>query len=171
MSTPSIRFNKQDNPEFFKELNDRVNNYFKDNKLSKHANFNMRFKTVFMLFLYFTPLACMLTGVVTTLWPVMLMWALMGFGVAGIGLAVMHDANHGSYSSNPRTNAVVGFVMNFLGGFPTGGYSTTCCTTPSPTYTDWTKISTRASCACRPIRNGKACSASRRSMRPSSIPS
>ena len=118
MSTPSIRFNKQDNPEFFKELNDRVNNYFKDNKLSKHANFNMRFKTVFMLFLYFTPLACMLTGVVTTLWPVMLMWALMGFGVAGIGLAVMHDANHGSYSSNPRTNAVVGFVLNFLGGFP-----------------------------------------------------
>ena len=117
MSAPSVKFNKEDQPEFFRELRTRVNHHFKDNNISKHANLQMVIKTIFMLLLYFTPLALMLTGVFTSFWTVTLMWVLMGFGMSGIGLAVMHDANHGSYSSNPRINKLVGFVINFIGGF------------------------------------------------------
>ncbi|MFT5167825.1 MAG: linoleoyl-CoA desaturase [Saprospiraceae bacterium] len=117
MSKPSVKFNKDDQPEFYRELRTRVNNYFKEKNISKHANFQMVFKSIFMLFLYFTPLVLMLTGVVTSLWPVLFMWVLMGFGMSGIGLSVMHDANHGSYSSNPKVNKAVGFVINFIGGF------------------------------------------------------
>ena len=117
MSTPTVKFNKDDQPEFFKELRTRVNKHFKDKNISKHANIHMVFKTVFMLCLYFTPLILMLTGVVSTLWPVLLMWIVMGFGMSGIGLSVMHDANHGSYSKNPNVNKAVGFVINFIGGF------------------------------------------------------
>lgn len=117
MSAPAIKFNRQDRPEFFKELRIRVNQYFKDNNLSKHADANMMFKTVFMLSLYTLPLIFMLTGVVSSSWLVLLMWVLMGFGMAGIGLAVMHDANHGAYSSNPKVNQAVGYVINLIGGY------------------------------------------------------
>lgn len=117
MKVPSVKFNVQDQPEFFKELRKRVNKHFKENNISKYANFNMKFKTAFMITLYFAPLIIMLTGVVSSLWPVMLMWALMGFGMAGIGLSIMHDANHGSYSKNKWVNNVLGFLVNFLGAY------------------------------------------------------
>ncbi len=112
-----VKFNLKDRPEFFKELRKRVNEYFRENNISKYANLNMKLKTVFMICLYFVPLLFMLTGVVTSLWPVILMWALMGFGMAGIGLSIMHDANHGSYSRNPKVNKALGFMLNFLGGY------------------------------------------------------
>jgi hypothetical protein len=51
----------------------------------------MKFKTAFMLVLYTTPLILMLTGIVSTVWPVILMWVLMGMGMSGIGLSIMHD--------------------------------------------------------------------------------
>ena len=31
-------------------------------------------------------------------------WILMGLGMAGIGMSVMHDANHGSYSKKKSIN-------------------------------------------------------------------
>ena len=117
MNIPAVRFNKQDRPEFFKELKKRVNAHFKENQISKHANLNMKIKTVFMIILYFTPLILMLSGFVKTTGMAFLMWTIMGFGVAGIGLSIMHDACHGSYSSNKRVNNALGFILNFLGGF------------------------------------------------------
>ncbi len=116
MSIPVVKFNIQDR-DFFKELRKKVNKYFKENKISKNANLNMKFKTVFMLCLYFVPLVLMITGVVSSLWPVMLMWALMGFGMSGIGMAIMHDANHGSYSKNRKVNNALGYLINFIGGY------------------------------------------------------
>ena len=41
----------------------------------------------------------------------------MGFGMSGIGLSVMHDANHGSYSSNQMVNRALGYVLNLIGGY------------------------------------------------------
>ncbi len=117
MSVPSVKFNKQDRPEFFKELRARVNQYFQDNNLSRHANFSMKFKTAFMLCLYLTPLILMLTGVIASFWPVILMWSIMGLGMSGIGLSVMHDANHGSYSSNQKVNKTLGCIVNLVGGY------------------------------------------------------
>ena len=117
MKAPTIKFNMSDQPEFFKELRLRVNNYFKENNISKYANFSMKFKTAFMICLYFVPLALMISGVVASMWPVMAMWILMGFGMAGIGLSIMHDANHGSYSKNKYVNKILGFLVNFLGAY------------------------------------------------------
>ena len=42
----------------------------------------------------------------------------MGFGMSGIGLAIMHDANHGSYSKNKNVNKALGYLLNFIGGYP-----------------------------------------------------
>ncbi len=117
MNISVVKFNRHDRPEFIKELRKRVYAYFQENNLSTHANLNMKFKTVFMVSLYFAPLILMLTGLVTGLWPVMLMWALMGVGMSGIGMSVMHDANHGSYSKNPTVNKALGYLINFVGGY------------------------------------------------------
>ena len=118
MGVPVVKFNDKDQPEFFKEVQKRVGKYFKDNNISRYANLNMKVKTAFMLVLYFTPLILMLTDVVSSLGGVVLMWAIMGLGMAGIGLSIMHDANHGSYSKNQNVNRFFGFVLNFVGGYP-----------------------------------------------------
>ena len=40
----------------------------------------------------------------------------MGVGMAGIGLSIMHDANHGSYSKNKVVNRLFGITLNLMGG-------------------------------------------------------
>lgn len=117
MNKKRVRFNRQDRPEFFKVLRKRVNQHFKDNNISRHANLNMRVKTVFMISAYVLPLLIMLSGTVSSFWVMMALWVMMGLGMAGIGLAVMHDANHGSYSQNPTTNRYIGYVINLIGGY------------------------------------------------------
>lgn len=112
-----IRFNEKDRPEFYKELRKRVKKYFKENEISKHANLQMVLKSIFMLTLYFAPFIVMVTGVVSSSWGILLLWVIMGVGFAGIGLSIMHDANHGAYSSNDRVNRLMGFTLNFLGGY------------------------------------------------------
>jgi linoleoyl-CoA desaturase len=111
----SLRFAK-DRQDFFITLNKRVNDYFKTNNLSRHANVEMVVKTFFMFALYFVPFVLMLTGVVSGTWPMIGMCALMGVGVAGIGLSIMHDANHGAYSGKPWLNNLIGYSLNIVGG-------------------------------------------------------
>jgi linoleoyl-CoA desaturase len=111
----SLRFAK-DRQDFFVTLNKRVNEYFKTRELSRHANAEMIIKTVFMFALYFTPFVLMLTGIVTGTWPMLAMCVLMGIGVAGIGLSIMHDANHGAYSNKPWLNNLIGYSLNIVGG-------------------------------------------------------
>ena len=117
MKAKVVKFNTTDQSEFFKELRKNVNSYFKDNNISKYANFNMKIKTVFMISLYFVPFILMLTGVISSFWPAMFMWGLMGFGMSGVGFSVMHDANHGSYSKNQNVNNALGFLITFIGGY------------------------------------------------------
>ena len=117
MQNTFIRFNQNDRPEFYKTLNERVNAYFTQNKITKYGNANMVIKSIFMFALYFTPFILMVTGVVTGTWMMLLMWFLMGLGLAGIGLAVMHDANHGSYSKSDNLNKFMAISLNFLGGY------------------------------------------------------
>ncbi|MCT4582395.1 MAG: acyl-CoA desaturase [Flavobacteriales bacterium] len=112
----TIRFNHSENAEFVKVLRKRVNNYFKENKITKYANFNMKLKTVVMLTIYFLPLILMLTGVVQNIWLIGLLWGVMGVGMAGIGFSVMHDANHGTYSKNQKVNQAIAFVISLIGG-------------------------------------------------------
>ena len=104
MSKYNAKFNPQDRPEFAKVLNSRVNSYFKDNNISRFGNLEMQLKTVFIVALYFIPLGLLLTSTVTNIYAVFVCWIAMGFGMSFIGLSIMHDANHGSYSNNKTVN-------------------------------------------------------------------
>ena len=117
MSVSRVKFNKSDRPEFYKELNRRVNKYFKERNLSKHANLNMKIKSAFMVGLYFIPLLALLTTSITNFWLVFGIYILMSLGMSGIGLSIMHDANHGSYSANRKVNHALGYLINFIGGY------------------------------------------------------
>ena len=116
MEQVRIKFNTTDRPEFFQELRKRVNDYFKENNKSKHANANMVIKTVFMLSLYFVPFLFILLNISENSWIILGLWILMGLGMAGIGLSIMHDANHGAYSKNKNVNKYLGYLINLVGG-------------------------------------------------------
>ncbi|WP_020538556.1 fatty acid desaturase family protein [Lewinella cohaerens] len=116
-NTRAVKFNVEDQPEFFKELRQRVNQYFKEREISRHANLNMKFKTGFMIALYIIPLSLLIAGVTQSFGWSFLMWVLMGLGMSGIGLSIMHDANHGAYSKNKNVNNALGFLVNLIGGY------------------------------------------------------
>jgi len=92
-----------------------VNDYFKDNDLSKYGNRTMIFKSIFMLSLFLVPIVIVNTGIVTSAWVLFALYILSGFGMAGIGMGVMHDAIHGSYSKSRRVNKYMGYTMNLIG--------------------------------------------------------
>lgn len=116
MKQQQVKFNPKSNADFTKELRARVNNYFKENNISKYGNANMVVKTIFMLALYITPYTLVLTNAFENTFAVFLLWVLMGVGMAGIGLSIMHDANHEVYSKNKKINTALGNLINLVGG-------------------------------------------------------
>lgn len=117
MKITKVRFSKNERPEFYKVLNQRVNNYFRENKLSKKANLDMKFKTAFMLTLYFAPFGFIYLDCIHSFATLMMSYLVMGLGMSGIALSVMHDANHGAYSEDKRINNALGYLLNFIGGY------------------------------------------------------
>jgi linoleoyl-CoA desaturase len=103
------------NREFTQTLNKRVNEYFKTNNISRVGNTEMVIKTVVMFGLYFIPYALILGGVVTGLGWMFVLVLVMSLGLAGIGLSVMHDANHGAYSNKKWLNTLLGYSLNMVG--------------------------------------------------------
>jgi linoleoyl-CoA desaturase len=111
----SVKWEKRDTEHFFPTLKKRVDGYFASQKIKKQGNRRLYIKAVVLLSMYVTPFVLMLTmgfspGIQLAL------WSLMGFALAGIGMSVMHDANHGAFSKNKRLNYLMGHTLNLLGG-------------------------------------------------------
>lgn len=109
------KFSKELDQEFSSTLRKRVNQYFKANEISRNGNANMVGKTVAALSLYLLPFGLLLSGLVTSIPLMFLMWMLMGLGMAFIGTSVMHDALHGSYSNSKSVNTFLGWSAMLLG--------------------------------------------------------
>jgi linoleoyl-CoA desaturase len=101
--------------DFSATLNKRVNEYFKNHKLSRHANVEMVVKTFCMFAAYFGPYILVVTGVLTGTLALLAALLVMSLGLAGIGLSVMHDANHGAYAKMNWVNTVIGYSLNLIG--------------------------------------------------------
>lgn len=118
MATSStLKFTKEKNREFSDTLKLRVQDYFKDNNISKNGNTKMYIKTIVMLLIYLTPYAFILSGTITSPLIYLGLWAIMGIGMSGIGFSIMHDAAHGAYSKSVKMNKILGNVMNLIGGY------------------------------------------------------
>jgi linoleoyl-CoA desaturase len=118
MQQNKIKFQGQKNPEFISELRKRVSDYFDVNHISKFGNMNLLLKAVFMFSLYLIPYFLMIFGVIQSFWMVFAAWVIIGLGKAGVGMAVMHDANHGSFAKNSKVNKFLSYSMYLVGGFP-----------------------------------------------------
>ena len=112
---PTVKFSRKDPKLFFQTLRERVNEYFEQNNIEKTGNGKMYRKTLAMFTMYFVPFIIILT-VGLPGWAVILLYFLMGIGLSGIGLSVMHDANHGSYSNSPLINNLMSKSMEIIGG-------------------------------------------------------
>jgi linoleoyl-CoA desaturase len=113
-----VRFAPKGKDSFYDAVVDKVNLYFEANHISPYANTEMWVKTIMMLLLYFVPYILMVTGLgANSLWLFFGFWFLMGWGMSGIGTAVMHDANHGTYSPNKKVNRFISYILEIIGGY------------------------------------------------------
>ena len=115
MSATQVRFSRKDSAKFFKTLNSRVNSYFRENNIKRTGNWKLHLKTVVMFLLFLTPYFLILTLNISQWW-MLLLTVIMGFGMAGVGMNVMHDGNHDSYSSKKWINKLMGGSMYILAG-------------------------------------------------------
>ncbi len=115
MKQKSLRFSRKDPKMFFQTIRSRVNEYFEENKIEKTGNLGMYFKTFCMFSLYFIPFFLILTSSLS-FGSILIAFSIMGLGLSGIGLSIMHDANHGSYFKNKKLNNLLGYSLNVVGG-------------------------------------------------------
>lgn len=109
-----IKFAALDKSLFFPTLKKRVDQYFEQNQKSRYANKTMVIKTIVLLSSYILPFIA-IVAFNPPVWLAMLLWLLMGMGVSGIGMSVMHDANHGAFSKNAAVNKWMGYTINLAG--------------------------------------------------------
>ncbi|MFI5150467.1 MAG: fatty acid desaturase family protein [Bacteroidia bacterium] len=112
-----VRFSNSgpDQTLFYSTLRNRVDGYFTENNISKHCNREMVVKTIILLLAYIVPFVAMLILHPSFLISLVL-WLIMGLSAAGVGMSVMHDANHGAYSQNKTVNFWLGGTLNLMGG-------------------------------------------------------
>jgi linoleoyl-CoA desaturase len=115
MQQQTIRFSRVDKKQFFQTLRRRVNDYFEQNQVSKTGNWKLYLKTFLMYALYLAPFVVIMTVPMPT-YAILGCYLIMGLGMASIGLCVMHDANHGTFSKNPTINKLMSYSMEVIGG-------------------------------------------------------
>jgi len=96
-------------------LKEAADNYFNGNGIQKTGDSRLYLKTA-ILFLVALTLYVFILSLSLPVWMIIILSGLFGFTSACIGFNVMHDANHGSYSSREWVNNLLGLTLNALGG-------------------------------------------------------
>jgi linoleoyl-CoA desaturase len=115
MQYQKVKFTNPEKSTFFPTLRQRIDQYFAANNICKSGGAGIIYKALFMLSLYLVPYALILSGQFGLL--AMAGFAVvMGLGVAGVGMSVMHDAIHGSLATSHLLNKFFGASIYLLGG-------------------------------------------------------
>ena len=109
-----ITFNNR-NPAFYSSLKTAVNRYFEQNEKRRTGNIHLYAKSI-LLILTAIALYSVLLFVRMPWFDGVFCSLFLGLVLACIGFNVMHDANHGSYSSRKWVNELLGLTLNALGG-------------------------------------------------------
>ncbi len=115
MKKVTLKFSRKDPANFFRTLNSRVNKYFRENNIKRTGNWKVWLKTLIMFSLFLVPYALILTLNMTS-WLQVILVFVMGIGMAGVGMNVMHDGNHGSFSNKDWINKLMGSSIYILAG-------------------------------------------------------
>jgi linoleoyl-CoA desaturase len=111
----TVKFVNKDRSQFAATLRKNVNEYFREKGISSKGNSKMIVKAVSMIAMYLAPFLLILTLPLSG-WMIVPLSLLMGIGMAGIGMGVMHDAVHGSFSKRNWLNKMFGTTMYSIGG-------------------------------------------------------
>lgn len=114
MKTIKFICSDENQKRFAAAVRKNVNAYFRERKISTKGNLSLLVQTIMMLSIYLIPFVLYLV-IPMSAWAAVLMAVLMGIGMAGIGMCVMHDAVHGSYSKKEWVNRLLGATMYLLG--------------------------------------------------------
>ncbi|HMK04341.1 MAG TPA: acyl-CoA desaturase [Ferruginibacter sp.] len=108
-----ITFSNRNN-DFYQSVKNSVEEYFTKNKIKKTGDWRLFSKTI-ILVVTAIAMYCLLLFVPVSGAVALLMCAVLGVALASIGFSVMHDANHGSYSTRPKLNDFLGLSLNAMG--------------------------------------------------------
>ncbi|MEO5570148.1 MAG: acyl-CoA desaturase [Bacteroidia bacterium] len=108
-----VSFNNKQN-FFFSALNAKVETYFRETNLKKTGNINLYFKSFVLITVAASCYMILLTVSLPDIISISLC-SVFGFALACIGFNVMHDANHGSYSTKKWVNNLMGLTANMIG--------------------------------------------------------
>ncbi|MDQ3191471.1 MAG: acyl-CoA desaturase [Bacteroidota bacterium] len=100
--------------DFAKVLRKRVQNHFKENNLSTHANGAMVFKTIFQLSIWIGSYCLLIFGNVPVPY-IYIVWAVLGISIALVAVNIGHDAIHGAYTSKKWLGNLLKHTFNFNG--------------------------------------------------------
>lgn len=111
--------------EFIKVLNKRIKSFMKENNLKEKGGYEIKIKAI----LLFTSLAAIVYASwfwipfeSYSLWLVILsyliLYTLKGILMAGIGMGVMHDGSHGTFSSKKWLNKLAASSILLFAGTP-----------------------------------------------------
>ena len=109
-----VSFNNK-NQVFYASLKASVDKYFTHTGKRKTGNIQLYAKAIILIGIALSLFAVLLF-VPMPLLPRILSSSFLGFVLACIGFNVMHDANHGSYSSRKWVNETLALTLNALGG-------------------------------------------------------
>jgi linoleoyl-CoA desaturase len=99
---------------FSKTLAQRVDRYFEERGISRHANLEMYSKTVLGFAATIAAYVWLMTGRFTAL-QVIGVYVLLGSAQLYMAFNIAHDANHGGYSKSKRVNRVMSCVFDLVG--------------------------------------------------------
>ncbi len=114
MNTVKFTSHNKIDKQFVVTLRKNVNDYFKENNISTKANTTMVIKTIVLVSLYIVPYILVLSISMSS-WLALGLSILMGIGIAGVGMGVMHDACHGAYSKKHWVNNLLSGSLYLLG--------------------------------------------------------
>lgn len=108
-----ITFSNRNN-DFYLSLKAAVDEYFVQKKIKKTGDWRLFSKTIILVSAAVAIYGVLMLTPVNP-WVALALLVLLGLTLASIGFSVMHDANHGSYSTKPWLNDFLGLSLNMLG--------------------------------------------------------
>lgn len=100
---------------FSKALSLKVDDYFHQRAISRHANLEMISKTILGFALWIGTYLWLMTGRFSAL-EVIGVYVVHGYAQLYMAFNIAHDANHGAYSKSRWVNRALGCVFDLVGG-------------------------------------------------------
>lgn len=95
-----------------KALQGAVNQYFKEQNLSKTGDIRLYRKAAIILFFHLSSYLLFFFVEAPYVW---FIWAFHGLTTALVGFNIMHDGAHGSFSGNRKLNTLMAHTFNLIG--------------------------------------------------------